>query len=340
MDNLPNVSIIIPTLNESNHILECLLSISRQDFDHSLITVFIVDGGSVDSTLNLIKEYQSTFAIKILQNPKVKQNFGFNSALDHVQSKYVMRFDGHATISSNYLSTCVSLLEDNFQIGAVGGIMKTVPSSASLISKSISVVLSSRFGVGNSKFRTSVEGNATNFIDVDTVPFSLYRTSAIKSLGGYDLRLHNSEDIDLNRRLVLMNYRVVMHSDILSFYYSRSTFSSFIIQSFRNGFWSIYPILIGIKSSFSIRHFIPFFFVTYLFITFFSVPNLLLLFPLFLYVFILSIYSINSFLIFKNFGLTFLIFLTYPMLHISYGLGSISAIPLFLYRWLFKYEFY
>ena len=84
MDNLPNVSIIIPTLNESNHILECLLSISRQDFDHSLITVFIVDGGSVDSTLNLIKEYQSTFAIKILQNPKVKQNFGFNSALGSI----------------------------------------------------------------------------------------------------------------------------------------------------------------------------------------------------------------------------------------------------------------
>jgi glycosyltransferase involved in cell wall biosynthesis len=61
----PNISIIIPTLNEASHILGLIKNIAKQN--HIRAHVVLVDGGSQDSTVSLAKEFlqQSNLSYRI-----------------------------------------------------------------------------------------------------------------------------------------------------------------------------------------------------------------------------------------------------------------------------------
>jgi glycosyltransferase involved in cell wall biosynthesis len=49
------ISIIIPIYNEEKYIAKCLDSIIKSDFDKDKIEVLLVDGGSSDKTVEIIK---------------------------------------------------------------------------------------------------------------------------------------------------------------------------------------------------------------------------------------------------------------------------------------------
>jgi len=53
----PLVSVIIPTLNSAKTLKDCLESIVVQDYPKDKLEIIIADGGSTDSTLNIISEF-------------------------------------------------------------------------------------------------------------------------------------------------------------------------------------------------------------------------------------------------------------------------------------------
>ena len=54
------VSIVIPTLNSAKTLKGCLQSIAIQDYPKDRVEVIIADGGSTDSTLNIISEFSAS----------------------------------------------------------------------------------------------------------------------------------------------------------------------------------------------------------------------------------------------------------------------------------------
>lgn len=66
MDNI-FFSIVTPTFNSEKYLEECILSIKNQtyaDFEH-----IIVDGGSTDSTLQIIQKYEGTYNMRYISEP-------------------------------------------------------------------------------------------------------------------------------------------------------------------------------------------------------------------------------------------------------------------------------
>lgn len=58
MDNkLASISIIIPTLNSAKTLKDCLESIAIQEYPKDKVEIIIADGGSTDSTLNIVSEF-------------------------------------------------------------------------------------------------------------------------------------------------------------------------------------------------------------------------------------------------------------------------------------------
>jgi len=64
-ENLPSVSVVIPTLNCGSFLNLCLDSIFNQEYPKELIEILIIDGGSADDTLEIAKKYTD----KIFYNP-------------------------------------------------------------------------------------------------------------------------------------------------------------------------------------------------------------------------------------------------------------------------------
>lgn len=64
------LSIVIPTLNSERTLTDCLLSIAGQDYPKDLFEVIIADGGSIDSTLEIISavKVKTGLDIKVVKN--------------------------------------------------------------------------------------------------------------------------------------------------------------------------------------------------------------------------------------------------------------------------------
>ncbi len=333
-------SILIPVLNEENFIENCLLSIISKTRDISEMEIIIIDGGSEDNTLAIIQNLMRQYPyIKLLHNPKKITPSALNIGIKHAKGKYIVRLDAHAEYSDNYIENSILALESADQcVMNVGGPINTSSNNSSVFAKAISLCLSSIFGVGNSKFRTTVPNKP---IMVETVPFGCFRREIFDEIGLFNEREPRNEDLEFNRRIINSGYKILLDPKIRSTYFSRADFKSLILQQFDNG--KIVTNKFRGRGSFhNIRHFIPLIFVVYLISLIplslktsgiFASKLLdisLYLYPVLFYLFLSLYFSFSISMKIKNPRLLLPAMLSFTLIHLSYGIGSIVG--------LFRYE--
>ena len=318
------ISVIIPILNEEKYIKKCLDSIIESDFDKNNMEVLLVDGGSKDKTIDIIKEYQQKYPfLKLLHNPKKIVPIAMNLGIKEAKGEYIIRLDAHSSYPKDYFSTLIKYHKE-LNADNVGAVVITEVKNKNNTSNAIKNVLSDKLGVGGSDFRNGVD----EIKEVDTVPFGCYKKEVFDKIGYYDERLVRNQDIELNKRLKKAGGKIYLIPDINCTYYARESFKDLAKNNFNNGKWNILTAYFTKTfSSLSLRHFIPMLFVLSLII--FGILSFVN--KIFLYIFLviltpyLSIISIRSFQIKK--GTTFIHqFLAFIILHFSYGLGSIAGI--------------
>ncbi len=180
-------SIVMPVYNEERYIEKCILSLLEQDFPKDSMEWIFVDGMSTDNTISILESYAEKYPtlIYVLRNPNKTVPYAMNIGINAAQGEYIIRLDAHAAYANDYISKCVYYL-DTTDADNVGGIADT--RSISKKGESIALMLSSRFGVGNSQFRV---GGKDGY--VDTVPFGAFRRTVFDKYGGYDQRLTRSQ---------------------------------------------------------------------------------------------------------------------------------------------------
>src|SRR6185503_19478858 len=174
-----------------------------------------------------------------------------NLGIQDASGEIIIRLDAHATYPPDYVSKCVYYLE-RFGADNVGGVIRTVPAGDTLIARTLARVISHRFGIGNSAFRTGVSEPR----EADTVPFGCFRRSVFQRVGLFHEKLARSQDMEFNVRLKRARGRIILVPDIVSDYISRSTVKSFLKHSFSNGVWALYPLKF-VRVPFSLRHYVP-----------------------------------------------------------------------------------
>jgi len=324
MKENPFVTLIIPTLNEEEYIGQCLLSAHSQSYPENLTEILIVDGGSTDKTIDIVKRDQCAFKnVYILENTKKIQASAFNLGVINSRGDIIIRWDAHCIYDKDYIHYCV-LDHIGGIYGNAGGSIQVMPGSETLMGKNIALINSSPFGLGGAAFRSKpVRGY------VDTVPFGSFRKEVIAEIGPMNEKLPRGEDNEYNTRIRKAGYKILLDPLIRSYYFARKDLNSFIRQMYINGF-SV-GVLIRLSPSFiRIRHIIPL-----LFLMFIMASSVLSIFfpPVFVaFICVIALYFLLDLIFaFKicskgDIELLPVMFFSVFLIHLSYGLGTMHGL--------------
>ena len=300
------VSVIVPCLNEEQHIAKCLDSIIANDYPKEQLEVLVVDGGSSDKTRDIIKSKggQSSF-IRLLDNPRVITPAAMNIGIQAAQGSIIIKMDAHTVYAKDYISKCVRHLEES---GAdnVGGVLESVSAVHTLEAKAIAVCLSNVFGAGGSTFRIG----ATEPMEVDTVAFGCYKREVFDRIGMFSEKMEKIEDLEFNYRLRSAGGKIMLFPDIKAKYYpSSDNFVDFFEHNFNDGIWATYPLKYGFRVG--LRHYIPLIFVVTIFFSIWPYALVSLFFS--------TLVAVEE----KDWRFVFVMPIAFGARHIGYGIGSL-----------------
>jgi succinoglycan biosynthesis protein ExoA len=258
VQDLPEVSVLIPCYQEADSIENCLKSILAQVPIQGGFEVLVIDGLSSDGTKNIIQKIaQIDSRIKLVENQKRFQSVGLNIGILLARGKIIIRMDAHTEYAPDYISECVRVLKET---GAdnVGGPART--KSKSYLQRAIAAAYHSAFSVGGARFHNvSYEGY------VDTVTYGCWYKKTLLKLGLFDEEMIVNEDDELNLRLSkyteVFDEELIRNQDdelnlrieksggkiwqspsIKSWYYPRNSLRNLFNQYFQYGYWKVLVI--------------------------------------------------------------------------------------------------
>lgn len=325
------VSIICPVRNEEQYIAACLEALLSQTYNNDQIEILVVDGMSDDRTRDIVREFRSKYKnVHLIDNPQKIVPYALNAGIERACGNYILRMDGHAKAAPDYVEKCVAALDKNGAQG-VGGPIITINDSDT--GKAISLAMSSTFGVGNSRFRTSDDQECF----VDSLAFTAYKRDIFSKYGLFDEELVRCQDDEFNFRIRKLGGKILLTPEIKSWYYPRSSFMKLWRQYFGYGYWKV-RLFQKHFWMMRARHFAPAAFLC-------TLACLL----------ILSVFSSKAFLLFLSFAAIYLIssilaaakicyrdkttklyklLAAFYILHFSYGAGFLWGLIRFAPRWL------
>jgi succinoglycan biosynthesis protein ExoA len=225
----PLVSVVIPVLNEEATIGACLEAIEAQTYDHGFIEVVVADGGSTDGTRAIVAEHAraSTLrALRLIDNPGRTTASGLNEALRVAGGEVIQRIDGHTVVPPEFIAANVRALRET-GAAAVGGVVET--RGRGRVGEAIALAMSHPFGVGDARFRIGGDPGP-----VDTVPMAAYRRACFERLGGFP-EADKGEDDAFNFLVRQAGGVVYLDPRIRCIYYCRSTYRALAAQYFGYG---------------------------------------------------------------------------------------------------------
>lgn len=322
-----SVSVICPIYNEEKYITKCIDSIIEQDYPKEELEILFVDGMSTDRTREIVANYQANYPfIHLLDNPNKIVPYAMNIGIKAASGEIIIRLDGHALYPNDYFSQIVEWHKKLPDAWNVGGVCDTKVVNSTPDSEAIAMVMSDKFGVGNSTFRT---GTDADYIKVDTVPFGAYKAFVFDKIGLYNEQLVRCQDIELNKRIAYAGGSIYMVPSIHCTYIPRDNYKAFARNRYLTGFWVIKTCFITkTTKNLGLRHFIPAAFVLSLLIPLllgFIWWPLALISPFIalLYSTIMLVHSIQI----KNSKTNIAsLFKAFWCIHASYGWGSLKAL--------------
>ncbi|MFT5878116.1 MAG: glycosyltransferase involved in cell wall biosynthesis, partial [Dokdonia sp.] len=246
------VSVIIPTRNEEQFIVETLESVLGQDYPSSLLEVIIADGDSDDNTPKLIQGVIEKFPnVILINNPERVVPFALNYAINKATGDFIIRMDSHSIYPENYISTLVKESE-NLKADNVGARVVTHPANNGLVATGIAAAISHPLGVGNSSFR--LKGKESQ--EVDTVPFGCFPSTLFKKIGLFDTDLIRNQDDEFNGRIIKNGGKIFLVPNLEIEYYARGTISKLMKMFYQYG---LFKPLVNSKlgSAATLRQFAP-----------------------------------------------------------------------------------
>ncbi|HVL98438.1 MAG TPA: glycosyltransferase family 2 protein [Egibacteraceae bacterium] len=224
----PDVSVLLPVLDEAATIDACLASLTAQDYPGRL-EVVVADGGSRDGTGERLAAWsRSNPAVRVVDNPARLQSDGVNVAARRAGGEILVRADAHTTYAPDYVRRSVEALRSTDAV-AVGGLLR--PEGTTPFGRAVAAAMRSPLAVGPGRFH-----HARLRQTVDTVYLGAFRAADFHRLGGpRSLPSGVAEDADLYYRWRRAGETVLLDPAIRSTYRPRESPAALWRQHVRYG---------------------------------------------------------------------------------------------------------
>jgi succinoglycan biosynthesis protein ExoA len=189
----PGVSVVMPVLDEEEHLRSAVATVLGQDYEGDLEVVLAL-GPSRDRTDQVARDLAAgDHRVRLVSNPTGATGAGLNRALGVARHDVVVRLDGHALVPADYVRVAVETLQ---RTGAdnVGGLMAA--EGVTDFQRAVAAAMTSPIGVGQASFHTGGEEGPA-----PTVYLGAFRREVLDRLGGYDETFLRAQDWELNHRI-------------------------------------------------------------------------------------------------------------------------------------------
>jgi biofilm PGA synthesis N-glycosyltransferase PgaC len=221
--DFPVVTVAIPAYNEEDCIRDTMESVLKLDYPKDRVELIVINDGSRDRTQSIVEDViakNKGLDIKIINQSNRGKGAALNKALSVARGDFFVTFDSDSFISSNALKKILPNFSDK-RVAAVMPLMKVKDPKSILQKIQWCEYLINLFY----KRLMSI----LDCIHVAPGPFSVYRKSIIKSLGGFDEN-NLTEDLEMSLRLQKNNFKLVQILNTEVYTIAPNTLKSFYTQ--------------------------------------------------------------------------------------------------------------
>ncbi|MFH1641814.1 MAG: glycosyltransferase [Nanoarchaeota archaeon] len=199
----PYVSILVPSYNEGKTIVHVLKSIINLDYPKDKFEIIVINDGSVDNTVEAVSDFiknNNSFNIKLLSQKNQGKASSLNNALKIAKGKYFACLDADSFVDPKTLKKMLKIYEEEDNNLAIVTPAMKVKSPRNFLQKIqwleylVSLFIARLMGY-------------LDCIYVAPGPFSLYSTSIIRKLGGFD-KNNITEDQEIAYRVQKYHYKI------------------------------------------------------------------------------------------------------------------------------------
>jgi glycosyltransferase involved in cell wall biosynthesis len=226
-DELPFVSVVVPTYNEEKNIARCLTSIRNQDYPEDKVEVIVVDGMSEDNTVAIAKNYQ----VRIVTNNKRIVGNAMKLGVEEAKGEIIAMIVADLELpQKDWLRRMLSPFSDPSVAGTLTffGVKRSHP----MINRCYHLM------GGDPMISLAHASKSDNCLIMTLDNYfptgaPLLRRQLVLEAGNFRSFLPRSEDVDMSYRLVKRGYKLVFVPNTFLYHYYVKSFSSYLRKTYK-----------------------------------------------------------------------------------------------------------
>ena len=221
----PFVDVIIAALNEEKFIASCMESLFKQNYPSASFAVHVVDNGSSDKTVALVKHYGAHVYQTYKKGAAAARNYG----LLKTDGELVAFLDAHCIVNECWISSMVK----HFVNENVGGCQARIEGFA--VNPRIQRYFDKTGAFTNEKILEDTLSGKRNLYPWMLSGNCMYSRAALHKAGNFNEALDACEDVDLAWRVVIQGYQLEYDSTALAMHYDCNSWKGFLKKNFVYG---------------------------------------------------------------------------------------------------------
>lgn len=200
----PKISIVIPAYNEEEYIGKTIQTILDADYPRDKIEIIVVDDGSIDGTVNVVKSFKDKRVLLFQKKNEGNAAYSKNYGIKHAKGDVIFTLDADSWIMKDSIRRMLAHFDDD--VAAVTAAVKVQPKEKMSFLENIQR-LEYIFTLFNRRIFSFING-----VWVTPGPFSAFRKEAFDEIGIFDPK-NIMEDQEMALRIQAANYRIASSTD-------------------------------------------------------------------------------------------------------------------------------